>query len=653
MKTLTNNFCGLTKKNIKFYPNSLFGFVLIQILLTSVLSGIITASYAQSPYTQKTDMPISSNAQSSCVLDGKIYVLGGQNGKRKLLVFDPVSNSWTSKVNMKVERVHLSSCVFNDKILAIGGTQGFYKYPKITIEEYDPVADTWTIIDTMPRARIDHTASLVNGKIYIIGGGDDDYVCFPEVDVFDPLTNEWTSAADMLTPRMCLEAVVLNSKIYAIGGMEGLLNGESGETTMEMYDPATDTWTTKAGMNIKRKYFTACVLNGKIYVIGGAEGYCGPLIASVEEYDPETDSWKEMADFPKNLAGGSAASLDGKIFVSGGHVKACPTNTTSFMYEYDPTLDLFPLIEKTEIDKRCVKAGTDSVFITTKMRDPTSTTLLAEIEAPDQTPVDSLQLFDDGNHNDGNAGDSLYANVWPVSSAEEHHYYLDLVVTRIENDTVIHHINNIVTFSTDSLVTLKEYNFTSDDTEPNPGDRIKLEITLKNNSSIATAKDIEARLISLDTLVRISKTFIPFGDIAAGENSISKMWVINISEECPVNTEVHFAIDISSDDYIFWSDTFPILVQEPSNIEEIREPLTRIYPNPTGDMLNIEINNTGNQVLEIEMLTISGQVIYQKEYKNIGIHFTEQLDLSSYTKGIYLVKVRKANSVYTGKLVVK
>ncbi len=90
-----------------------------------------------------------------------------------------------------------------------------------------------------------------------------------------------------------------------------------------------------------------------------------------------------------------------------------------------------------------------------------------------------------------------------------------------------------------------------------------------------------------------------------------------------------------------------------SNIEEIREPITRIYPNPTNNVLNIEISNAGYQGLEIEILTITGKLIYQKEYRNINAHFVEQLDLSGYTKGIYLVKVRQSNSVYVGKIVVR
>ena len=91
----------------------------------------------------------------------------------------------------------------------------------------------------------------------------------------------------------------------------------------------------------------------------------------------------------------------------------------------------------------------------------------------------------------------------------------------------------------------------------------------------------------------------------------------------------------------------------PTNIENIREQIIKIYPNPTGNILTIEISNTGDQGLEIEILNVTGEVIFLEEYKDINVYFVNQLDLSDYTKGFYLVKVKQANSVYVGKLIVR
>jgi D-alanyl-D-alanine carboxypeptidase len=78
-----------------------------------------------------------------------------------------------------------------------------------------------------------------------------------------------------------------------------------------------------------------------------------------------------------------------------------------------------------------------------------------------------------------------------------------------------------------------------------------------------------------------------------------------------------------------------------------------IYPNPADKVLNIEINNLGRQELEIEIYTVTGEVIYQKKYDNIDSNFVSQLDLSGYAKGIYLVKIKQFDTVYVGKVVVR
>ena len=131
-------------------------------------------------------------------------------------------------------------------------------------------------------------------------------------------------------------------------------------------------------------------------------------------------------------------------------------------------------------------AGADSVCILVTMRDTTGIELMAMINAPDQSPIDSLKLFDDGNHCDETAGDGLFANIWHISSIEELQYDLDLKVKRIETDTVINIFNTNAIITTNGLVTYETFAFDTIDAIPNPGDSLKLKITLKNNSSLYT-----------------------------------------------------------------------------------------------------------------------------------------------------------------------
>lgn len=94
--------------------------------------------------------------------------------------------------------------------------------------------------------------------------------------------DRWTRKADMPGPRAGVTAEVLDGKIYVIGG------AHRRETfrTVEEYDPAKDTWTGKTSMQVARAVLSASVVNGKIYAIGGADF---PLVylSTVEEYTPQ------------------------------------------------------------------------------------------------------------------------------------------------------------------------------------------------------------------------------------------------------------------------------------------------------------------------------------------------------------------------------
>lgn len=307
--------------------------------------------YAQSPWEQKADMQNKRQGHSSGVLDGKVYVVGGVqhntggphfNAIKSLEFYDPILDTWSEKASMDAGRAQFPTCVFEGKIWAIGGGQSVYWSPLKSIEAYDPASDTWAQVTDMPRARMGHTASLVDGKIYIIGGADSDkLIPISEIVVYDPKTNTWDSTkTDLPTARMNLQAVVLNGKIYAIGGHRGVANNEDGVKTVEVYDPATDEWETKANMIWPRKYFSACLLDNNIYVFGGGYGFCEGTLSAFDAYDPETDTWTPRADIPNVWVMTAAASLNGKAYVSGGTIQICPPAVLKTLRAYNPEHDL-------------------------------------------------------------------------------------------------------------------------------------------------------------------------------------------------------------------------------------------------------------------------------------------------------------------------
>jgi hypothetical protein len=80
---------------------------------------------------------------------------------------------------------------------------------------------------------------------------------------------------------------------------------------MNVYDPATDTWTRKTTNMAVRGGAARTVLGAKLYMIGGAQG--GALVRTTSVYDPGTNRWTNRAPVPSVRYGAAAA----RVFLNG------------------------------------------------------------------------------------------------------------------------------------------------------------------------------------------------------------------------------------------------------------------------------------------------------------------------------------------------
>jgi N-acetylneuraminic acid mutarotase len=338
---------------------------ILRIVVAASLLDMASVSLAgEGTWTRMADMPTARAGVSTSVLDGKIYAIGGAESPAVYLstveVYDPATDTWTRKTDMPTARACAAVGVVNGKICVAGGVIG-YAATTSAMEEYDPATDTWTKKADMPTSRCFFSASVVNGKIYAVGGWTEipHRRVLSTVEEYDPVSDTWTAKADMPRPRGVLSTSVVDGKIYAIGGVVCSEDGSCEHpiaafavSTVEEYDPATDTWTTKAEMPTARKAPGTCAVDGTIYAIGGSTGNEGPppedltealefLFSSVEEYNPATDTWTMKPDLPAPRTFLSASAVNGKIYAIGGDVAVWPWLPTSVVEEY--TIPAWPL----------------------------------------------------------------------------------------------------------------------------------------------------------------------------------------------------------------------------------------------------------------------------------------------------------------------
>ena len=291
------------------------------------------------------------------MVNGKICVMGGAGPDNKPVrsveVFDPAAGTWAARADMPTPRALFGASAVGTTIYAVGGTT-IGRDKLAVVEAYDTVTDTWSRRADMPTARNALATAAVDGKVYAIGGwgydrpeggwesidqnltGQD----FSTVEAYDPRTDTWATRAAMPTPRSHLTVSALGGKIYAIGGGARIVAGRSGEyrPLLEIYDTATNRWARAADLPTPRSVPSSSVVDGHVYVMGGAF-HRGPTSSSeevlrtlrtlsvVEIYDPASGRWTRGADLATARGWFSTSVVNDKVYVVGGHSMAPDAGT--------------------------------------------------------------------------------------------------------------------------------------------------------------------------------------------------------------------------------------------------------------------------------------------------------------------------------------
>ena len=101
------------------------------------------------------------------------------------------------------------------------------------------------------------------------------------------------SASDVGSITSYVTAVSCNDVIYAIGGTS---SGLDSLKSVEKYDCKADRWFNVNEMNIGRRGHFACVMQGKIFVVGGRNDKYKP-VREIECYDPLTKKWDIVGEY--------------------------------------------------------------------------------------------------------------------------------------------------------------------------------------------------------------------------------------------------------------------------------------------------------------------------------------------------------------------
>lgn len=269
------------------------------------------------------------NSHISVLLpDGKVLVSGGFGATSLAIataeIYNPSTAVWTAATAMRTARSSPTATLLNNgKVLVSGGQTSLALPTSIASAElFDPAANSWTAVSSLTTGRSVHTATLLpSGKVLVVGGLNTaaSASSIAVAELFDPATNTWSSAGSMATARYAHTATLLsNGKVLIAGGLAatGTL------AASELYDPASNTWSTASSMGALRYGHTASMLpNGKVLVTGGSSFDATGFVTrrTAELYDPVAGTWTAAAQMAVARTSHTETVLpEGKVLISGG-----------------------------------------------------------------------------------------------------------------------------------------------------------------------------------------------------------------------------------------------------------------------------------------------------------------------------------------------
>ncbi|XP_078620880.1 kelch-like protein 26 isoform X1 [Branchiostoma floridae x Branchiostoma japonicum] len=253
------------------------------------------------------------------VLNNFVYLLGGEANKSSRSAsttcwrYDPRFNSWLQVASLQQPRADFCACVLEEKIYAIGGRNA--KGELSSVEVYCPSSNKWQCTTPLNvKSLYGHAGATLDRTVYVSGGN----VGWEHQDAlrsFCPKDRKWINMAPMQIARTFHRMVAMGGKLFVMGGTflspTKILKTSA---TVERYDPKVDQWTMVEDMLVPMSEPGCTILEGRIYLLGGltrnTTSRAGvETLSDVQSYDPDRDVWKAAWDLPEAWTGMTCCTL--------------------------------------------------------------------------------------------------------------------------------------------------------------------------------------------------------------------------------------------------------------------------------------------------------------------------------------------------------
>jgi len=275
-------------------------------------------------------------------------------------------------------------------------------------------------------------------------------------------------------------------------------------------------------------------------------------------------------------------------------------------------------------------------------------TVHALIQGENSTFKDSLQLFDDGLHNDSIASDNIFGGIKWLAELDED--YFDIILRTTDSD------DSITTFYVNEgcLTTIGPLLVDHYEIPRQSQGMFILNLFLINNALLTPAMNVSAILSTPDTnTININGNYKIFGTIDPGQIKNKSFLVYTQNNPDSIKFDVH----IFSNDILFWSDKITVNL-DPTSVEDVTASipteyeLYQSYPNPFNPTTTIKYSIPEQSHVTLKVFDVRGRELAilvngQQPKGNYEIEF----NATELTSGVYFYKIQTGDFVDTRKMI--
>jgi N-acetylneuraminic acid mutarotase len=244
-------------------------------------------------------------------------------------------------------------------LLAVAGARRALRSMALASQREETPHPAWIQATQAPLARYEAAVALVGGKVYIFGGFVPPRIqATARIDVYDPASRTWTRKQDMPLAVTHANAAVIQDTVWLAGGFVGNSPGPATDKVYR-YDPQHDSWSQGPSLPEPRAGGALTNLDGTLHYFGGWKADRNTDSGAHWVLERGASRWQSASPLPHPRGHLGGLALGGRVYAVGGCVGHDPVPLdVNFVHRYDPATDRWEEVAPLPVPRSHIEPST-------------------------------------------------------------------------------------------------------------------------------------------------------------------------------------------------------------------------------------------------------------------------------------------------------